>query len=204
LIVALFPRLLARIEAGTSGYLPQMGWIESRARRRAIDAAGQPIPWFTYPAVRLLEERVRAHWRVLEFGAGGGTLWWAGRVREIVAVEHHAQWAKQVASSCSARVLEVGDASAADYTAGVAPLAPFDVVVVDGLFRNECLALAPSLLAPGGVVVLDDAQRPEYAPGSQGLLAQGFRLLPLHGPQPVSKHPGCTSFFYRGDNALGL
>jgi hypothetical protein len=29
-------------------------------------------------------------------------------------------------------------------------------------------------------------------------------MLELHGPQPVSKHPGCTSILYRDGNVLGL
>ena len=199
-----FARALARIEAGTSGYLAQMGWIDSRARRIAIDAAGEPIPWFTYPAVRLLQDRVGKDWRVLEFGSGGGTRWWARRVRAITAIEHHAGWAAEVAASCTARVLRAGEASAEEYTRPALATGPYEVVVVDGLFRNECLELACTLLTREGFIILDDAQRPEYAPGIAAVRAQGFRCLELHGPQPVSKHPGCTAFFYRDGNALGL
>ena len=199
-----FARLLARIEAGTSGYLPQMGWIESRATRKARDAQGNAVPWFTYPAIEFLRQRVRPTWRVLEFGAGGGTSWWCAHAGQVTAVEHHAGWAKSVAAACRAEIIEASEASAQAYSTAASARGPFEVVVVDGLFRPECLALAPSLLAEGGVIVLDDAQREEYAAATQALVAQGFRYLPLHGPQPVSKHPGCTAFLYRDGNVLGL
>lgn len=199
-----FRRNIARIEAATSGYLIQVGWIETRAQRIARDAVGHPIPWFTYPAIRLLDDRVQGAWRVLEFGAGMGTLWWTERVLEVVAVEHDVVWATQVSTQCKARVERTDGNSADAYVRPVLGSGPYDVIIVDGLYRNECLAAAPDLLSAAGVIVLDDAQRKEYGPGVAALRALGFRVLELHGPQPVSKHPGCTAILYRSDNVLGL
>jgi len=198
-------RNVARVEAATSGYLPQMGWIETRACRLARDRAGRAIPWFTYPAIALLSERVKPTWRVLEFGAGMGTIWWTTRAGEVVAVEHDRLWAKRVASQCDARLLVAGDESPSTYLAPVSQLdGVFDMVVVDGIFRNECIEAALGLLGESGVVILDDAQRKEYEAGFALLHRHGFRALPLHGPQPVSKHAGCTAIFYRDNNAMGL
>jgi predicted O-methyltransferase YrrM len=199
-----FRRLLARIEAATSGYLVQVGWIETRAQRVARDTAGRPTPWFTYPAIRFLDDRVEPAWRVLEFGAGMGTLWWSSRVREVVAVEHDAAWATQVSALCDASVLRADGGNADAYVQPALGSGPYDVVIVDGLHRNECLAAAADLVAATGVIVLDDAQREEYRPGIDALRARGFRMLELHGPQPVSKHPGCTAILYRDGNVLGL
>ncbi|MEO7478181.1 MAG: hypothetical protein ABIT64_03000 [Lysobacteraceae bacterium] len=199
-----FRRQLARIEAATSGYLVQVGWIETRALRVARDTDGRPTPWFTYPAIRLLDDRVQREWRVLEFGAGMGTLWWNVRVREVVAVEHDDAWAMQVSTQCNARVLRTDGSSADVYVQPALGSGPYDVVIVDGLHRNKCLVAAPGLLSETGVVVLDDAQREEYGPGVTALRALGFRSLELHGPQPVSKHPGCTAILYRDGNVLGL
>ena len=39
------------------------------------------------------------------------------------------------------------------------------MVIVDGIHRNECLLAARDLVVPDGIVILDDAQRPEYASG---------------------------------------
>lgn len=197
-------RMLARYEAATSGYFDAMGWFGTRAARRALDAQGQPIPWFTYPAIALLEPRIDRGWRVLEFGSGMGTLWWSARVAEHVAIEHHAGWADMIAAQSRATVHRVDGATPAAYIAPTRGQDHFDVIIVDGIHRNECLVAAPALLAADGIVILDDAQRPEYTPGIDALRAQGFRVLPLHGPQPVSKHPGCTAILYRPDNVLGL
>ena len=52
-------RAVARIEGATSGYFQQVGWFQSRALRKAVDARGEPMPWFTYPAARFLSDRIR-------------------------------------------------------------------------------------------------------------------------------------------------
>lgn len=196
--------LVARLEVTFSGYLHSIGWFGTRASRRAHDARGAPIPWFTYPAIALLAERVRPHLRVLEFGSGMGTLWWAGRTAECIAIEHDAAWADQIRARCPASIRQVPGDTPGDYVAAAEGLGRFHVVVVDGLHRNECLAAAMELLSEDGIVILDDAQRPEYAPGLALVQARGFRTLPMHGPQPVSKHAGCTMILYRPGNVLGL
>lgn len=133
-----------------------------------------------------------------------GTLWWTRHVREVVAIEHDMAWADKIAAQCSARLHRVAATDASAYLKPVTSTGPYDVVIVDGIFRNECLEIAPGLLTKEGIVVLDDAQREEYRPAVDVLLRQGFKLLELHGPQPVSKHPGCTALLYRDANVLGL
>ena len=197
-------RSIAHVEGGSSGYLGQVGWFRSRAERIAIDSFGNPMPWFTYPAARFLSDRVRPELRILEFGAGMGTMWWSGRVREVVAIEHHTGWAKHVASHCTARIVHTSGDNASAYMQAAHDHVSFDIVIVDGIFRNECLAVADEFLNDGGVIVLDDAQREEYSDAVAGVRRRGFRVLEFHGPQPVSKHPGCTAIFYRDENVLGL
>lgn len=195
---------LARYEIATSGYFDAIGWFRTRAMQRAIDADGNPIPWFTYPAFAFLSERVRRNWRVLEFGSGMGTIWWSRNVDHHVALEHDSEWAARVAESSSARVVQTNAADATSYIAPARDLGVFDVVIVDGLFRNECLLVACDLVSANGVIVLDDAQRAEYASAAKAMRAKGFRWLPFHGPQPVSKHAGCTAVLYRPENVLDL
>lgn len=197
-------RILARIEAGTNGYLAQVGWFETRARFRALNTENEPIPWFTYPAVRFLEDRLKPEWRVLEFGSGMGTIWWSDKVEEVISLEHDAEWLERISSSCSAKLLNASSESAGAYIKPALNSGRYDVVVIDGLFREECLSVAPDILTDGGVIILDDAQRSEYQSGIDSLLGLGFRILKLHGPQPVSKHPGCTGIFYRERNILDI
>ena len=197
-------KLLARYEAATSGYFDAVGWFTTRITRRALDAQGRPTPWFTYPAHALLESRVQKDWRVLEFGSGMGTLWWSTRVAQHVAIEHDPSWADVIAAQSQAILHRVNGTTTESYLAPIHGMERFDVVIIDGIHRNACLLAAPALLSASGVAILDDAHRPEYTTGLEALRTLGFRVLPLHGPQPVSKHPGCTAILYRPDNVIGL
>lgn len=197
-------RLLARIEAGFNGYLPQVGWIETRAQFRALDAAGEAAPWFTYPAIKFLEARVKPEWRILEFGSGMGTIWWSRSAERVVSLEHDPEWLEQISHSCPAQLLKTNGKTPADYMRPARDSGPYDIVIVDGLFREECLLAAPELLTKSGIIILDDAQRFLYRGTVNALLAKQFRILEFHGPQPVSKHPGCTAIFYRDDNVLDI
>jgi predicted O-methyltransferase YrrM len=99
-------------------------------------------------------------------------------------------------------VLMAASGSEDEYVQRADDFAPFDVIVVDGIHRPACLNHAPSMLSPAGIIILDDAQRAEYLLSREQLTTKGFRAIEFWGPQPVSKHEGCTTVFYRPGNAL--
>lgn len=72
-------------------YLVPTGWVRSIAERRSVDLNG-PVPWYTYPLLRVLPNLAKRDLRVFEYGCGGSTLWWAAHAREVVSVEHDAAW----------------------------------------------------------------------------------------------------------------
>ena len=92
-----------RLAAYGEAYLKPLGWDRSVVSRQAEDRDG-PVPWITYPALRMLERVVRPHFRVFEYGAGNSSLWWAARVAEVVAVEHDPIWAELVATRAPANL----------------------------------------------------------------------------------------------------
>lgn len=54
----------------------------------------------------------------------------------------------------------------------------FDIVIIDARFRRRCLEVAMQVVAPGGIVVMHDAQKPHYQVGLekfplQRLIASG-------------------------------
>ena len=48
-------------------YLIKTGWFESVRTKHAVNLEG-PVPWLTYPALRVLERIVKPHSKVLEYG----------------------------------------------------------------------------------------------------------------------------------------
>jgi len=111
----------------------------------------------------VLEAREPA--RVLEYGAGASTTYWPQRypfIKLWVAVEHQPQWAISVAEKHVPNVMVIlsGNDSIETYVDPPETLVPFDMIIVDGVLRKECIEASPRWLAPGGVVLLHDADRP--------------------------------------------
>ncbi len=188
-------------------YLRDLGWYRSFDEQRPVDAEGGPLPWITYPAMELLTRRVRADHAVFEYGAGMSTLWWAERVRRVVAIEHDLSWYETLRGRVPAHVqllhqpLEYGG----EYCRGIlAYPGSFSVVVIDGRDRVSCARNAVKGLAPSGVIVWDDTNRSQYREGIEFLHAQGFRSLALVGMTPAATHAHETTIFYRDGNCLGL
>lgn len=113
-------------------------------------------PWLHPSAVSYLEGLLRPDWRVLEHGAGGSTLWFAERVSKVVSIEHNPEWRMKVRELAPTNValLETLPEASQDY----------DLFFIDGApaDRGHNIDAAHLYLKPGGWVVLDNANRPEY------------------------------------------
>jgi hypothetical protein len=171
------------------------------------DAIGNPLPWFTYPAIRFLRDRTQRHFRVFEYGAGQSTLWWSSRVAEVVACEHDPDWYRRCSRIAPLNVkliyreLECGGqycrAAAEEKTL-------FHIIVIDGRDRINCAKESLVALSNDGVLIWDNTEREKYVPGIKYLESIGFRRLDLWGIGPAGYHEWCTTFFYRSPNCLGL
>jgi len=123
-----------------------------------------------YAVLDFLEREIGPESAVFEYGCGGSTVWFAERARFVLSIEHDPQWARTVGGALDgfvgASVVHV-PAPGGDFGAYVAstrriPDGSTDVVVVDGRRRVDCVRQASPKVAPGGVLVLDDADRLAY------------------------------------------
>ena len=189
-------------------YLREIGWIRSRRGRLPVDADGHPLPWYTYPAIHFLGLRVPPTARVFEFGCGQSTLWWADHVEHVTAVEHEARWAARMrpALPTNATLIEIGLSEDGDYcrAAGSSGDGPFDVIVVDGRDRANCVRQSVEQITPEGVIVLDNANRGRYRQARNWIVGEGFAELPFRGNAPRGARLWDTTVFYRPGNCLGL
>ena len=186
--------------------LREEGWFKSLRRRMPVDRHGQPLPWYTYAAIRVIEPRLQENFAVFEFGSGNSTLWWANRARAVRSVEHDEEWYLKMKSIVPPNVDIVhrssGDGS---YPAEiVATEELFDVVIIDGVERNECGKFCVQRLKDDGVVIWDNTERTDYDDGLGYLGEQGFRRLNFWGLGPGTDLMLCTSILYRSENCLGL
>lgn len=188
--------------------LRRLGWHQTLGRGAPVDAAGEPLPWYTYPCIEWLEQRLRASDAIFEFGAGSSTLWYGRRVRRVVAVDHDPGWFRRLAPLVPANVdlrlrasLDDGagglQRSPSDYLAAIEefPQGCFDVVAVDGMERVGCAMAARRHLKPDGLLLFDNSDRPDYRRAIDGLRDQGAKRIDFCGFYPGAGVPGCTSVF---------
>jgi hypothetical protein len=104
------------------------------------------------------------------------------------------------ASVCSSS-LKLLDLSFENYCQAIDryPADAFDLVVVDGRARPSCVFHARSRVRPGGYLMVDDAERPEYAEGLQ--LLEGWPRTDFSGPVPFNMWFGSTACFARPGSA---
>lgn len=213
LLRSLFPEAALQYRAYTTlirnrnSYLYSTGWMQSLQEARPTDPAHNPIPWMNFPVIRLLERRLRKDMVLFEFGSGHSTRFYAGRVRSVISVEHDEAWLRLVREHMPENVQILHRELDVDgrYCRAISEAGSgFDVVVVDGRDRVNCVKQALPALSPGGVLLLDDSQRERYREAVEFATARGFRALELEGLKATDCGIDQTTIFYRDGNCLGL
>lgn len=180
------------------------------------DLASLDLPWWSYGAIdeveRFLRERPQA--RVFEFGSGASTLWLAKRSGSVDTVEHDVDFAEVVreliagVDNVTLHVVEAPSVQAGrptvrserqgsedldfdDYVSTIEQVGGrFDLVVIDGRARVECLRRALPHVAADGVILFDDAERPRYA---DALRMPGLSVQVRRGAKPCLPYRSSTA-----------
>jgi predicted O-methyltransferase YrrM len=150
------------------------------ARLRARLGHHPERPWIVPAAVGWLRRRIRSGWRLLELGAGRSTVWFARRAGEVVSFEddpYWVEWAREGLAAAELTNVDLRQLPVAEFLPELGRLADesFDLVVVDFLEshdadRVEAVRRARAKVRPGGLLLLDDSDRPVYA--------EAYDLLP--------------------------
>ena len=170
-----------------------------------VDRDGNPIPWYTYPAIEYLSQFDYADKKIFEFGCGYSSPFWAERAAEVVSVEDNPIWfgrwqAEFDNPNLEIRLREEGEI----YEDAILENdSLYDVIVVDGKRRAECCRTAVLKLAPDGMIILDDSDRintsQEYQEAVKVLRNADLLQVDFYGFCPMNAYTKCTSLFLRRD-----
>ncbi|MDE5069857.1 MAG: glycosyltransferase family 2 protein, partial [Trichodesmium sp. St4_bin8_1] len=126
-------------------------------------------PLITKKAIEFLEKffQEKPHAKVLEFGSGASTIWLSKLTQNLTSIEHDARWFQEVKNqiqlqkNCHPVDIQL---LARPYHKICEKFAEesFDLIIVDGRDRMKCFEASIKLLKPGGILMLDDAQRGKY------------------------------------------
>jgi hypothetical protein len=188
-------------------FIRESGWIESIRTSKPCDRDGSPVPWMNYSMVELLRERLDKTHRLFEFGSGFSTCFYAEHCKSVTSVEYDRAWLELVRETIpeNATIIYQSSDTDGDYCRTIRhQLDDFDVVVIDGRDRVNCITQSLYRLSDVGVLLLDDSDRAEYADSFDMLESAGFNRLCIAGLKPTSPCRHESTIFYRHGNCLGI
>ena len=172
------------------------GWRQSLKSEVSADAAGEPLPFYTYPCIAYLDQLDWSDRAVFEYGAGQSTLYWAKRCRFLRSVDNNLDWTRRFAPAVPGNVsLSFVEDDAFARAIIESPETP-DLIIVDGHgHRFDCAGYALERLAEDGAILLDNA---DSHPETARRLRDGNLIeVDFVGLKPTELAVSTTSLFLR-------
>lgn len=198
-------RAYSQLIKNPDSYLYSTGWMQSLKELKPIDKSGNPIPWMNIPTIGFMEERLTQDLNLFEFGSGYSTCFFARKVRNVTSVEHDEKWFHIVKSLIPDNVTLIFKEkdNDGDYCRTISSTGDkYDVVIVDGIDRVNCIKHCISALSERAIILLDDSMRDEYKEGIDFVKGKGFNTLNLEGLLPMAGVHASATIFYRKGNCL--
>lgn len=179
----------------------QFAFERTLEQQNASDAEGQPLPWYTYPAIEYLKQFDFSGKKIFEYGCANSSLFWAERALKVVSVEDNLTWYHKWQNEFEADNLEILFREGEAYENTIFETnEKFDVIVIDGVRRAESAKAAIQVMAEGGMIILDDSDRCEKSPAFraavQTLKDAGLLQVDFYGFCPMNIYPKVTSVFF--------
>lgn len=132
---------------------PEQGWVY-------FDSKGIRMPWYTLPCLEWLDGLELKGKCVFEYGLGYSTQWYLSRGAYCFGVESNLDWVPELnlrSMSMFARDKE-GYVTAINNQLSSTNI--FDIICIDGIYRDECTEYALKRLAKGGYLIVDNFEQP--------------------------------------------
>jgi len=183
-----------------NGYFVETGWFNSIKYKIPLDGNLNPIPWTTYSFIEYIKGYLNKEMELFEYGCGNSTLFYAERVKSVVTVEHDEQWYKKINEKIQTNVklIYISAENSNEYCKSIElDNKTYDVIIIDGRHRNDCICCSPAYLKQDGIIVLDDSERNDYEEGIKYLLDNNFKKIDFWGIAPMYFNNKCTSVFFK-------
>lgn len=195
------------LEIGVHGYLIESGWKNSFLAQEPLSSDNEPEPWFSIEANIFVKNRLSSALSIFEYGSGNSSIYFSKTCKSVHSVEHNAEWHSKISGALKAyKNIELElKKDAEDYQNAITNTGKtFDLVIVDGILRNECAAIAFHSLSENGILVLDDSERTEYQPTFELAKKLGYKELSVYGMAVGVNLLKSTTFFYRSNNVFNI
>lgn len=199
-------RLLYHLKFSSASFLKNEGFFTSFYRSFPTDTKDQPIPWMNYSVIYFLRSKLNKKLTLFEYGSGGSTIFYMNLVKKVCSLEHNEVFFDFMKESYP----QIKDSLFFEGSKELYPKAIlnfenlFDVIVIDGIQRCECLDFALECLSPTGIIIFDDTDRKSYWKKIESLLEENFKELTFVGIKPCGISFAQTTIIYRSENCLNI
>jgi hypothetical protein len=171
----------------------EYGHFESCKQQSCIKGS-EIIPWITYPALEYISQIDFSDKTLLEWGAGNSSIYFSKRFKHLTSIEHNKNWFVKI-KEFGLKNQNLIFADKKNYLSVVQDLeTKFDVILIDAILRDDCVAIAPALLNNNGLIILDNSDR---HPGlCEKLRKDNFIQVDMHGFGPINNYTWTTTFFF--------
>lgn len=118
------------------------------------EALNMPYPWYTKPALEVIDKLILRKKRIFEYGCGLSTEWFRAKGAKVFGVDTNMEWATSESIKH-----EPCFPAYVDYIEKCGTYC-FDIVVIDGSWRDECTEKALKYLKVGGLLIIDNYMQP--------------------------------------------
>jgi len=188
-------------------YLRSTGYLNSFKNGYPCDDKGEVLPWMNYPVISFLKERLNKDITIFEYGSGFSTRFYAARVKHVTSLEYNYIWYEKVKQTLPDNVTLLFQETDIDgkYCRAIQLNdVKYEMIVIDGDDRENCMQQCLVSLSENGVIILDDSQRDCYAESIIFLEKKGFKRIHFEGLKPKGKIMDRTTVFYRDNNCFGI
>lgn len=173
------------------------GHAFSSLKRSAIDKNNNPLPWYTYPAIEYLKQFDYSQKSIFEYGSGNSSIFWSQLAKKVVSIEDNEAWytkvlekiSKYELNNCNLKYIPKKE----DYINEILLHENFDLIIIDGQYRNECVERVFSKLNPGGLIILDNSDW--WTTSAQLLREFDVIQIDMKGFGPINHYTWTTSLF---------
>lgn len=165
-------------------------------------------PWLVYDAIDYINSLIKPYHNMFEYGCGGSTIYYHNKVKHLRSVEHDVNWANNTLKKLSKNNVDLIQhevkKKTKDNLCSYANVINnyqdyYDIILIDGLYRNKCIANAINKLKKNGIIILDNSNRKEYQQGKD-LLSKWSRVS-FYGFGPRLNYRWETTI-YKNDSIL--
>lgn len=176
------------------------GQLKSIKEWSCLDAKGEPIPWYTYPAIEYLDHIDLSGFNIFEYGSGNSSLFWSTRAVNVRSVEHNEMWYQQIHKQAEIKSLGFDYILAIDQQTYISSLINWkhdaDIIIIDGNWRTSCTNSVIDYIKDGGGVMLIFDNSDWYPLAIKNLREKlQWIQLDFHGFGPINNYTWTTSVF---------